>query len=111
MHGLDYYDYSARMYDATLGRFTTVDPMVEKYYSMSPYAYCANNPVNFIDLDGRAWRPTFDMDHNGTRTYNGYEWIPNEQSYDKMVTFWLVYIHKLFSFPIMVLLILQVITI
>ena len=83
MHGLDYYDYSARMYDATLGRFTTVDPMVEKYYSMSPYAYCANNPVNFIDLDGRAWRPTFDMDHNGTRTYNGYEWIPNEQSYDK----------------------------
>ena len=83
MHGLDCYDYGARINDAALGRFTTVDPLAEKYYSMSPYAYCANNPVNFIDLDGRAWRPTFDVDHNGTRTYNGYEWIPREQSYDK----------------------------
>ena len=51
--GLNLYDYGARMYDPTLGRFTTMDPMAEKYYSVSPYAYCGNNPVNYIDIDGR----------------------------------------------------------
>ena len=52
MHGLDWYDYSARMHDAALGRFTTVDPMAEKYYSISPYVYVANNPLKYIDLRG-----------------------------------------------------------
>ena len=51
--GLNWYDYGARHYDAALGRFTTMDPIAEKYYSMSPYAYCANNPVNAIDPDGK----------------------------------------------------------
>jgi RHS repeat-associated protein len=55
MHGLDFYDYVARGYDPTLMRFTMVDPMAEKYYEISPFAYCANNPVNRIDPDGRDW--------------------------------------------------------
>ena len=56
--GLNLYDYSARLMDPALGRFSTVDPLAEKYYSISPYAYCANNPVNRIDPDGRDWRVT-----------------------------------------------------
>jgi hypothetical protein len=32
--------------------FTTLDPLAEKYYAVSPYAYCANNPVRFIDITG-----------------------------------------------------------
>lgn len=28
------------------------DPLSEKYYSISPYAFCGNNPINFIDTDG-----------------------------------------------------------
>jgi len=36
-----------------LGSFMTVDPLAEKYYSISPYAYCHDNPVNKIDPDGR----------------------------------------------------------
>ena len=52
-HGLDWYDYGARNYDATLCQFTTIDPLCEKYYHISPYAYCANNPMRFIDPDGR----------------------------------------------------------
>lgn len=51
--GLNWYDYEARQYDAAIGRFTTMDPMVEKYYEWSPYAYCKNNPINRIDPDGK----------------------------------------------------------
>jgi len=34
-------------------RWTTPDPLAEKYYDLSPYAFCANNPINFVDPDGR----------------------------------------------------------
>ena len=50
--GLNWYDYGARHYDAGLGRFTTVDPSAENYFNTSLYAYCGNNPINRIDLDG-----------------------------------------------------------
>jgi RHS repeat-associated protein len=54
MHGLNWYNFEARQRDAILPVFTTMDPLAEKYYSISPYAYCGNNPVNRIDPDGRA---------------------------------------------------------
>ena len=53
MHGLNTYDYGARQHDPILARWDRIDPLCEKYYSTSPYAYCANNPVNAIDPDGR----------------------------------------------------------
>lgn len=53
MHGLNLYDYSARFYDPAIGRFTSIDPLAEKYYSWSPYAYVMNNPLKYIDPDGR----------------------------------------------------------
>ena len=55
MHGLDEYDSEARWYYPAIMRTTTMDPMCEKYYSTSPYAWCSNNPVNYIDPDGRDW--------------------------------------------------------
>jgi hypothetical protein len=46
------YDYEARgMYPAIM-RFTTVDPLAEKYPSISPYAYCNNNPLRYVDYRG-----------------------------------------------------------
>lgn len=53
MHGLNQYDIEARYYDSAIGRFTTIDPMAEKYYSWSPYVYVTNNPIKYIDPDGR----------------------------------------------------------
>ena len=52
MHGLHWYDYGARHYDPCIMRFTTMDPMCEKYYHLSPYAYCGNNPINAVDMKG-----------------------------------------------------------
>ena len=56
MHGLNTYDYGARQYNSLFGRWDRMDPLCEKYYSVSPYAYCLNNPVKNIDPDGRKVR-------------------------------------------------------
>lgn len=54
---LDWYDYGARWMDGVGGRWSSMDPLCEKYYSTSPYVYCENDPVNSIDPDGRSgWK-------------------------------------------------------
>ncbi len=46
-------DYGARMYDPALARWHCVDPLAERYYSTSPFVYVENNPILFLDPDGR----------------------------------------------------------
>ena len=53
--GLDEYDSQARWYYPAIMRTTTMDPHAEEYPETSPYAWCANNPVRFVDEDGRDW--------------------------------------------------------
>ena len=50
--GLDLYDYGARLYDPAAAFWTSPDPLCEKYYNISPYAFCNDNPVRFIDPTG-----------------------------------------------------------
>ena len=51
--GWDMLDYWARWYDSKLQCWSTVDPLAEKYYHLSPYVYCADNPVKYVDPNGK----------------------------------------------------------
>lgn len=64
---LPYTDFGARQYSPTLSRWLVPDPMSEKNYDVSPYAYCANDPVNLVDPDGMDWYKH--MDDNGTEQF------------------------------------------
>ena len=49
---VDLYDSQARLQGMN-ARFNSIDPLAEKYFPISPYAFCANNPINYFDPDGR----------------------------------------------------------
>ena len=61
LHGFDMYDSGARWQYSLIPRFSTIDPLAEKYYHISPYAYCAGDPVNLVDPDGRIWDIVWDI--------------------------------------------------
>ena len=49
-HGLNTNDYGARQYNPVTARWDRMDPLAEKYYSVSPYVYCVGNPISYVDL-------------------------------------------------------------
>ena len=50
--GAAYIDFGARQYSPALNRWLVPDPLSEKFYGISPYAFCNSNPVNYVDVDG-----------------------------------------------------------
>jgi hypothetical protein len=63
------HDYSARWKDDF--RFTTVDPLAEQGYSWSPYVYCFNNPLRYIDLDGQWSFPSWESIKSTAKAVGG----------------------------------------
>jgi RHS repeat-associated protein len=61
------YYFGARYLDPRIGIWYGVDPLAEKYPWCSPYVYCNNNPIRFIDPDGRKWK---DRDGNVIKNEN-----------------------------------------
>lgn len=46
-------DFGARMYDSRLGKFLSLNPDMDKYPYLSPFAFADNNPIYFVDVEGK----------------------------------------------------------
>jgi RHS repeat-associated protein len=60
--GLEWLDFGARMYNAQIGRWMTIDPLASKYAHQTPYAGLDNNPINIVDPTGMSGEPVIDKD-------------------------------------------------
>ena len=61
---LGFLDYGARMYDMSVGRWFGMDPLAEKYSSLSGYVFSGNNPLLFVDENGSFFTHYVDKDYN-----------------------------------------------
>ena len=75
------YDFEARRMTAAYCRFTTMDPLGEKYYHLSPYAYCAGDPVNFVDPTG------MDIYRYDRKTGSFFLYEENDDDFDQIGNF------------------------
>ena len=90
--GLSY--FGSRYYSSDLSIWLSVDPMASKYPSLSPYVYCADNPVRLVDPNGEDW---FENELTGDVYYNreyrkgdeksiegkGWKWMGNNNMFEK----------------------------
>ncbi len=63
--GLESEDYGARLYNPQIGRWTVIDAKAEKYQTLTPYHYAADNPVKYIDADGNEIYLCYAIRHEG----------------------------------------------
>ena len=83
--GLELMDFGARFYDAQIGRWHSLDPLAGKYFNASPYSSFGNNPILYIDPDGRDIVISY-KDGDETKTYT-YKYEKDRKFDDKTPEF------------------------
>ena len=88
-----HYDFGARLYNPAIGRWLATDPLEKKYPSVSTYVFAANNPIMFMDIDGKEVIPSKAYDYTyrwesldkvrtihdfGNTSVGGLEFIPSK---------------------------------
>ncbi|MBQ7490493.1 MAG: hypothetical protein IJT51_08280 [Bacteroidales bacterium] len=73
---------AARYYNSSLSIWISIDPLSDKYPNLSPYTYCAGNPVRLVDPDGEAWEPIID-ENNKTITISAKYYV-SEKNREKL---------------------------
>lgn len=82
-----YLDFGARFYDPDGVVFIQQDPLLEKYYSIGQYNYCAGNPVNRIDHNGAEWysyQEEYEDGNGEIRTRTSYKYVNGVMSEREM---------------------------
>ncbi|MGB0522486.1 MAG: DUF6443 domain-containing protein [Flammeovirgaceae bacterium] len=83
----DWFEYGQRDYDPQLGRFHKVDRFAEKYGSLTPYHYGANNPIKYIDINGDSLWISYNgsnyLFNNGKVYLNGSEFTGKRKGFLK----------------------------
>ena len=81
------YYYGARYYDRKLGIWTSSDPMELDYPGISSYAYCAGNPMNRVDIDGKKILPVYISNINESGQSIGVRYLSNTKVINAMKEF------------------------
>ena len=89
-----YYYFGARYYNSDLSLWLSVDPMADKYPSLSPYNYCAWNPMKIVDPDGRDGEIIIDQESKNIKVSANYYYSssgkyaldPNKSKANRFIT-------------------------